>query len=100
MVCLGARSHYVTSPYSHGCLLGLSLHVLMQEVTYVVHRFSRRLKQFKVGGEDMHHSLPDVELGETANGLDAFCEAARVVEQDLVLTYMEKDGGGSAVKSP
>ncbi len=49
----------------------------------------RSLKQFKIGRKDMGHSLPDVELYDAADGIAAFCETPRVVQEDLVLSHVE-----------
>jgi hypothetical protein len=53
--------------------------------------FARGLQQDKVGGEDVHHALPDMKLSGRARIRQQMGVSARIVEQDLVGADVKQD---------
>ena len=60
--------------------------MLPKEVTYIVKRFLGSVQESDVGGEDVDHALPGVDLDSPTLAFDAFAVSKRVVEENLVFT--------------
>ena len=56
-----------------------------------VEGLARSVQQGKVRRKDMDHALPDVKLRHYTGFLEAAGVAARIIEQDFVLTDVQQD---------
>jgi hypothetical protein len=65
--------------------------MVSQEPSRVIRRLFGSL-QGKVGWKDVGHRLPNVDLRKSAGRIDSLRDAMGVVEENLVLANMKKDG--------
>jgi hypothetical protein len=63
-----------------------------QEFAGDIERLACGLQECDVGGEDVHHALPDVKFGRGAGFRHQIGVSARIVEQDLVLANVRNAG--------
>ena len=54
-----------------------------------IERLARGMQEGEIGGEDVHHALPDVKFGRGAGFRHQIRVSARIIKQDFVLADME-----------